>query len=126
MKQWKTETKVIFIDALISLGIFLCLLPCHFFSLGEIPSGFLFGSVIGVLCYYLLILQADAVLKKQSSAAFVPYFILRLACMILGIALALVLWDYGYHVFNVFAVFAGYLPIRLVMMFYKGKEVDQA
>ncbi len=125
MKRWNTENKVIVIGILLSCGIFLCLLPCYFFSLGEIPSGFLLGSVIGVLCYYLLVLQANAVLKKQSTEAFVPYFILRTACMILGIALSLVLWEQGYHIFYVFAVFAGYLPIRVVAMFYKGKEVDQ-
>ena len=124
-----TELKVVR-DVLIVGGIILALLCIFcFFSLYEIPLGFLLGLVISLINYAIVNVQAKIMLSKSNSMSSVG---LTLACystrfLLYGgsLFLAFYLNYIGIKLFAWYTVFAGFMVIKAIIFFKYGQIANR-
>lgn len=120
---WSKENKFISVSLLVTLVIFLALLPLAFLNQIEYPLGFLFGSLISYMNYFVLDAQADIVVnktKKRSAVMISLFSIVRILLYGSALLLASILTYYSrIRILNVFTVFAGFLPAIVLMFIIK-------
>ena len=122
MKDWyrqlNNEFKTVVWSLIIISGLVICLIPCFFFSLMEIPQGIALGGGVGILIYLLFGLFDKKDNPKKSLVFTVALIVVKFV-VIAGL-LFLVGWLYysvGMKAFNLFATAGGYTIPLLVYIF---------
>ena len=127
MKDWylklKLEYQVSFWSLIILSTLTICLIPCYFFKLMEIPNGILLGGLVGTFTYLLLGLFS----KKDEEHKTVVITVILMIVRFLLIAGTMFLVGYLYYsknmkAFNIFAVAGGYLLTIIIHIIVYGKE----
>lgn len=79
--------------------------------------GWLIGGAISLINYGLIILQSYALKNANATAGLqvIGFYLSRYALYAAGLLLAAVLRENGMNYINIFTVFAGYLPVRIVI-----------
>ena len=127
MKDWylnlKIEYRTVVWSLLTILSLVICLIPCFFFSLMEIPQGIALGGSISVIVYLFLGLFNNQEKPKKSLVSTVVIISIKL--LVIGLVLFLVGWLYysvGFKAFNIFAVAGGYFIPLVIQIILVRKE----
>jgi hypothetical protein len=128
LEKLNENQSIMLLTAIAIVVVAFIFLPfCFVFSnipvLFAILWGWLLGGAISISVYGLLVRQINGLAvdddKIRLRAAGLHY--IRLALYALGLLLAGLLYYFGIPVINIFAVAAGYMPIRLFVMIYRRK-----
>ena len=130
MKDWyrqlNTEFKVAVWSLIIISGLVICLIPCYFFSLMEIPNGIALGGMVGIIIYLLFGLFGKKDDPKKAMILTIILIVVKL--IVIGGLLFLVGWLYyslGMKAFNIFAVAGGYLiPLVIYIILVRKEKVS--
>lgn len=110
----------IFWLGLVTIIVFALLSPLFFFSQGGVPLGWLFGSLIEIVCYILLVKGSDLVVNANGKTASILISLaLGFARLLLygaGFALG-ALCSFYWHckIISFWGVFASYIPLLFVL-----------
>lgn len=111
----KHDYKIAVWSLIVIVALVICLIPCFFFSLMEIPQGIALGGAIGILTYILLgIFNFE---DKQIKSVIIAVVIMVLRFLLIGGVMFLVGYLYyskGFKAFNIFAVLGGYTVTVIV------------
>lgn len=119
----ETKQNVFWLLALTVL-VFLALCPLFVISQGAYPLGWLLGSLIGVVGYLSISYGTGVILKsdaKVGATVFTAFsFFLRFFLYAAGLVIGAICtfkpqYFGGFNAFNIWTVFAGYLPLCLIM-----------
>lgn len=113
--------RVIFYTSLVGVVGLILSIPLCFFGHHDILLGWCLGIIISILSFIVLCKQSDVILFNRSKWLFVLFYILRFTLYIVGLVLALFLSKLEINLFNVFAVFIGYIPIKIVIICIGGR-----
>lgn len=131
MGEWFTslsrEKKDFFLLAMVELFVFLCLVPLMFVGAGSWTLGWLVGSLVTLLNYFLLIRFSASILSPDNAgkssatllgivASGIRYVLFGGLLILAGICTYKSEWIGGFSAFNVFAVALSYLPMPILLM----------
>lgn len=112
---------------IVTLVLTLLMVPLFFLSWMEIPLGFILGSSIGIITYFLLGLFNNKSKIKMALSMTITIMIIRL--LVIGGILFLVGWLYyakDIRIFNIFAVVGGYFMTIVINIIVVRKEKTRA
>lgn len=108
-------------SALLSLVLFILLIPLMFLSYPDIPLGFIVGALIGCLGYLFvgLVKKDDEHLKKYT-AKIITILTIRLIVLIIAMIIsAYCYYSLHWHYLNVFTMIGGYfIPLIVLISLY--------
>jgi hypothetical protein len=129
MAKWfvtlSEEKKTYFILVAIAILGFAFLSPLFFFRLGSWPLGWLFGSVIEIICYFTIVRFSDTIFAEKSKTSAVVVAValncLRIFLYLAGLFLGAICtfrseWFGGWNAINFWAVFLSYMPLQVVLI----------
>lgn len=87
------------------------------FGFMDLFYGWLLGGAISLINYGLIVLQSYALKNANATAGLqvIGFYLSRYALYGGGLLLAAILRENGLNFINIFTVFAGYLPVRIVI-----------
>jgi hypothetical protein len=101
---WKT----VIISFIITIAIFILLIPLFFFNLMEVPLGLLFGGLASTFAFFLFAITEK--IKDQKLSLYVTIILIVVMSLIHASALiasGVIYYNAGLHIFNIFATFGG-------------------
>lgn len=132
IRSWNIHVKI----CLLTLGFILlgaAIFAVLWISFGwmDLLWGWLIGGAISLINYGLIILQSYALKNATATAGLqvMGFYLTRYALYAGGLILAALLRDNDLNYINIFTVFAGYLPVRLMIYIFgisERKEVKKA
>jgi len=123
LKKLDENQQVLFITAVCIFIGALIFVPFCFFYNTNLLYGWLLGGVISLTAYALLVKQINDMAAGDDRVrvrAAGLYFV-RLGLYAIGLGIAGYLYYINKPYINLFTVFAAYMPIRIVVMFYKNR-----
>ena len=112
------------ISFIVSLGLFICMIPLIIFNWGEIPFGLLLGEFVSYLSYFVLgfVVKSKPVSKKSNSLIVTVLIVRVLILAIVSVGVAFLYYKYNHRIFNLFAVMGGYFIPLIVLIILVIKE----
>ena len=112
------------ISFIVSLGLFICMIPLIIFNWGEIPFGLLLGEFVSYLSYFVLgfVVKSKPVSKKSNSLIVTVLIVRVLILAIVSVGAAFLYYKYNHRIFNLFAVMGGYFIPLIVLIILVIKE----
>lgn len=107
------------ISFIVSLGLFILMIPFLFFNLGEISFGLILGEFVSYLfCFIMGFIDKTRPDSKKSSAFLITALIMRLLILALvSVVAAYLYYKLNHHIFNVFAIIGGYfIPLAILII----------
>ncbi len=122
-RQLNAYFKTVCWTILITLALFICLIPLFFFNLMELPLGLALGGIFGGIYYLIAGFNQKEDYTKKSLIIDVILLITRFllfAGAVIG--LAFLYYKGEIHLFNVYAFAGAYLISLLTFILISGKE----
>ena len=112
------------ISFIVSLGLFICMIPLIIFNWGEIPFGLLLGEFVSYLSYFVLgfVVKSKPTSKKSNSLIVTVLIVRVLILAIVSVGVAFLYYKYNHRIFNLFAVMGGYFIPLIVLIILVIKE----
>lgn len=112
------------ISFIVSLGLFICMIPLIIFNWGEIPFGLLLGEFVSYMSYFAIgFIEKKNPITKPGTAPLIAVLIIRVTILALVIVVsALLYYQYNHHIFNVIAIACGYLIPLVILIVIALKE----
>ena len=116
--------KTFVISFIVSLGLFICMIPLIIFNWGEIPFGLLLGEFVSYLSYFVLgfVVKSKPTSKKSNSLIVTVLIVRVLILAIVSVGAAFLYYKYNHRIFNLFAVMGGYFIPLIVLIILVIKE----
>lgn len=108
--------RIIFWTILSSLILIVLLIPLCFVGHYDIVLGYILGVTISIVNFLVIIKQSEIVVIERSKFIYILFYLLRYFFYLFGLLIALLLLKFNIRVLNVFAVFVGYLPIKIIIV----------
>ena len=112
------------ISFIVSLGLFILMIPLLFFNLGEISFGLLLGEFVSYMSYFAIgFIEKKNPITKPGTAPLIAVLIIRVTILALVVVVsALLYYQYNHHIFNVIAIAGGYLTPLVILIVVALKE----
>ena len=112
------------ISFIVSLGLFICMIPLIIFNWGEIPFGLLLGEFVSYLSYFVLgfVVKSKPTSKKSNSLIVTVLIVRVLILAIVSVGATFLYYKYNHRIFNLFAVMGGYFIPLIVLIILVIKE----
>lgn len=123
LDKYTNSTKIAFYIALVSICVFILLIPCFFFNLMDIPLGVMLGGVV-ISITYLLEGIAEKKDKERGTVAITIVAIaikLIITCVLL-VVICFMYYRWGYPIFNPFAYLGVYTLALMINIIVHIKE----
>ena len=126
LDKYSNSIKIAFLVALVSVCVFVLLIPCFFFSLMDVPLGVILGGVIISLTYFLIGLSEKSEVEKETIV--LTTILLAVKFIITAGVLVVICFMYyrwGLPIFNPFAYVGVYTLAILINVIIHIKERKQ-
>ncbi|MGN1295358.1 MAG: hypothetical protein ACI4U5_03025 [Bacilli bacterium] len=119
----KQQKKIIFLNLLFSIVIFLCLSFCFFINKKQYPLGILLGTFIASINHWLLYLFSGRILlfgAETKKKAFI-YYLLRMFIFAMGLTLCLLLDYFHVYVLSWITYLVPFVSLYIILIFVMRK-----